>query len=207
MLSAPKDVQDAILADEARAALIDVIDLAYWFRTDDGAEFAPPGGVSLAPRQHMRQWRGGRPSAASIAGMVREYRARHPDKAVVSPLEQADGWSFVAAGGSLPKLPGTTDPALLAAIARMRPIDLPGNPIGAWSLASDERCLVVDVSGAALRLPASVASVRRLDVRVVDPATGTPGDAVSVPLVESGRRLPAGAPGLRVFLLAFEPSS
>jgi hypothetical protein len=207
MLSAPKDVQDAILADEARAALIDVIDLAYWFRTDDGAEFAPPGGVSLAPRQHMRQWRGGRPSAASIAGMVREYRARHPDKAVVSPLEQADGWSFVAAGGSLPKLPGTTDPALLAAIARMRPIDLPGNPIGAWALASDERCLVVDVSGAALRLPASVASVRRLDVRVVDPATGTPGDAVSVPLVESGRRLPAGAPGLRVFLLAFEPSS
>jgi hypothetical protein len=89
-LSAPKDVQDAILADPLRAALVDVIDLTYWFRTPDGAEFAPPGGTDLAPRQHGRRWRGGRPNAASIAAMAQEYRQKFPGKAVISGLDQAD---------------------------------------------------------------------------------------------------------------------
>jgi hypothetical protein len=84
LLSAPKDVQDAILADPARAAVIDVIELRYWFRTDDGREFAPAGGTELAPRQHLRLWKGGRPSAAAIAAMVREYRERFPAKAVIA---------------------------------------------------------------------------------------------------------------------------
>lgn len=88
-LSAPKDVQDAILADPARAAVVDVIDLTYWFRTPDGAEFAPAGGQQLAPRQHARLWKGGRPTAASIADMVREYRAKFPGKAVITGLDQA----------------------------------------------------------------------------------------------------------------------
>ena len=89
-LSAPKDVQEAILADHRRAAVVDVIDLMYWFRTDDGAEFAPPGGTQLAPRQHGRLWKGGRPSAASIAEMAREYRERFPAKAVITGLDDAD---------------------------------------------------------------------------------------------------------------------
>lgn len=88
-LSACKDVQDAILADPARAALVDIIDLTYWFRTDSGGEFAPAGGKSLAPRQHLRLWKGGRPSAQSIAGMVREYRAKFPGKAVITGLPEA----------------------------------------------------------------------------------------------------------------------
>ena len=120
-LSAPKDVQEAILSDPERAALVDVIDLTYWFRTDDGAEFAPPGGTTLAPRQHLRLWRDGRPSAFSVAGMVREYRDRFPDKAVITGLETGDGWAFVAAGGSLAGLPASTDPRLLAALAQMQP--------------------------------------------------------------------------------------
>jgi hypothetical protein len=88
-LSAPKDVQDAILADPKRAATIDVIDLTYWFRTADGKEFAPPGGTDLAPRQHARLWKGGRPSAASIAAVAREYRAKFPGKAVITGLPEA----------------------------------------------------------------------------------------------------------------------
>jgi len=88
-LSAPKDVQDAILADAKRAALIDVIDLTYWWRTDKGDEFAPLGGQSLAPRQHERRWKGGKPSAASIAEMAREYRGRFPGKAVISGRPEA----------------------------------------------------------------------------------------------------------------------
>jgi len=88
-ISAPKDIQDAILADPQRASVIDVIDLTYWFRTDDGHEFAPPGGDRLAPRQHLRQWKDGRPSAKSIAQMAREYREKHPGKAVISGLPEA----------------------------------------------------------------------------------------------------------------------
>ncbi len=88
-LSATKDVQDAILADPARGAVVDVIDLSYWFRTDKGEEFAPAGGQSLAPRQHLRKWKGGRPSAASIRAMAQEYRAKFPGKAVISGLNEA----------------------------------------------------------------------------------------------------------------------
>ncbi|MBE2214961.1 MAG: pectate lyase [Opitutaceae bacterium] len=144
-LSAPKDVQDAILADPTRAAVVDVIDLTYWFRTETGGEFAPPGGTELAPRQHARLWKGGRPSARSIAGMVREYRARFPQMAVISNLPEADGWMFAAAGGSFPKLPRTTDPRLLAALASMVPTEAPGD---LWILArSDAEAFVVAPSG------------------------------------------------------------
>ncbi|HEU5080756.1 MAG TPA: DUF6298 domain-containing protein [Opitutaceae bacterium] len=88
-LSASKDVQDAILADPARAATIDVIDLTYWFRTPAGKLFAPGGGTDLAPRQHLRLWKGGRPSAASIAAMAKEYRKKFPGKAVITGLPEA----------------------------------------------------------------------------------------------------------------------
>jgi hypothetical protein len=88
-LSAPKDVQDAILADPVRATVVDVIDLTYWFRNADGKEFAPAGGQSLAPRQHARLWKGSRPNAESIAAMAREYRQKFPQKAVISGLDQA----------------------------------------------------------------------------------------------------------------------
>src|SRR5690606_9158125 len=88
-LSATKDVQDAILADSARAAVVDVIDFSYWFRTPKGDEFAPPGGISLAPRQNLRKWKGGRPNAASIAAMAADYRARFPEKAIITSLDEA----------------------------------------------------------------------------------------------------------------------
>jgi hypothetical protein len=88
-LSAPKDVQDTILADTKRAAVVDVIDLTYWFRNAEGVEFAPPGGQSLAPRQYQRLFKGKRPTADSIAAMAREYRGRFPGKAVITGLSEA----------------------------------------------------------------------------------------------------------------------
>ena len=135
-LSAPKDVQDAILADPARGRLIDVIDLKYWWRTDTET-YAPRGGENLTPRQHESLWKGGRPTPASIARMVHEYRERFPDKAVVTGLAEADGWAFAAAGGSLPKLPASTDARLLEALPGMRPMASPGDPttIRQWTLS------------------------------------------------------------------------
>jgi hypothetical protein len=120
-LSAPKDVQDAILADPRRGRLIDVIDLKYWWRTDKEL-YAPKGGENLSPRQHERLWKGGRPTAKSIAAMVSEYRRKFPGKAVIASFDGAEGWAVVSAGGSLAKLPGTTEPALLQALARMQPV-------------------------------------------------------------------------------------
>ena len=117
-LSATKDVQDAILADRKRYATVDVIDFRYWWRTDKGV-FAPPGGKNLAPRQFERQWKGGRPNEANLASMASEYRAIHPQKAVICDFDAA-GWAWVCAGGSLPRLPRTTDAELLAAIPQMR---------------------------------------------------------------------------------------
>jgi hypothetical protein len=88
-LSAAKDVQDAILADPQRAPIVDVIDLTYWFNSAKGKQFAPAGGTQLAPRQHARLWKGGRPNAASIAKMAAEYRAKFPGKAVITGLPEA----------------------------------------------------------------------------------------------------------------------
>lgn len=118
-LSASKDVQDAILADAKRSALVNVIDFRYWWRTDQG-EFAPPGGKNLAPRQFERQWRGGRPDDAHLAAMAAEYRAKYPSQSLICNFETA-AWAWVCAGGSLPRLPKTTNTDLLAAIPRMSP--------------------------------------------------------------------------------------
>jgi hypothetical protein len=88
-LSAPKDVQDAILADQNRSAVVDIIDLTYWFRNSEGVEFSPSGGQSLAPRQHQRAFKGKRPTTESIAAMAREYRELFPGKAVITGLAEA----------------------------------------------------------------------------------------------------------------------
>jgi len=116
-LSTTKDVQDALLADAARAALVDVIDLRYWWRTDKG-DFTPGGGQNLAPRQFERQFRGGRPKDHNLATMAAEYRAKFPAKPVLASVGEP-AWAYLCAGGSLPNLPQTTDAKLLAAIPRM----------------------------------------------------------------------------------------
>jgi len=45
--------------------------------------------TDLAPRQHQRLWKNGRPSAASMAAMAREYREKFPGKAVITGLPEA----------------------------------------------------------------------------------------------------------------------
>jgi hypothetical protein len=130
-LSCTKDVQDAILADARRGAVVDVVDFSYWWRTAKG-EFAPPGGKNLAPRQFERQWRGGRPGDEDLAGMAADYRATFPGKPLLSHFNSA-GWAWLCAGGSLPRLPKTTDVKLLAAIPRMQPWK-PDAAAGQWVL-------------------------------------------------------------------------
>jgi len=118
-LSVPKNVQDCLLADPHRSSLIDVIDFKYWWISPKGL-FAPEGGLNLAPRQHERLWKGGRPTDETLALMATDYRKRFPEKAIMCHFEQA-GWAYLCAGGSLPNLPATTPPELLKLIASMQP--------------------------------------------------------------------------------------
>jgi hypothetical protein len=174
-LSCTKDVQDAILADAHRSALVDVIDFRYWWRTDKG-EFAPPGGKNLAPRQFERQWKGGRPNDQNLGGMAAAYRSRYPSMPVICDFDSA-GWAWVCAGGSLPRLPRTTDPKLLAAIPRLSPWPEAGGA-GRWALREKGRqILLYRGRTAELDLSDESGSFR---ANAVNPETGeiTPGEAV-----------------------------
>jgi hypothetical protein len=175
-LSCTKDVQDAILADPKRSAVVDVIDFRYWWRTDRG-EFTPPGGMNLAPRQFQRRMGGGRPDDEDLAGMAVEYRAKHPDKAVICDFDSA-GWSFVCAGGSQPRLPRTTDERLLAAIPRMTPwTEASGD--GRWVLREKEKqFLVYTGSTAELDLSDETGAFRLKEVNTRT-GTVTPGGIVN----------------------------
>lgn len=93
-LSCTRDVQDAILADPKRAAVVSVIDLKYWWYTADGALYDPKGDTDLSPRQQLREWKGSKSrSDASITKAVNEYRAKFPDKAVTASFDGASGWA------------------------------------------------------------------------------------------------------------------
>lgn len=152
-LSVTKDVQDALLADQTRAAEYDIIELKYWWSTAKGI-YAPKGGENLAPRQHERLWKGGRPDAGNIASMVWEYRSRFPDKAVCTPLGENFGWAVLAAGGSMPALPRGTDADLLAALIKMRPLGPASNGGSTtWTLADPKTGYFVYMpKGGAMRL-------------------------------------------------------
>ncbi|HEV2696217.1 MAG TPA: DUF6298 domain-containing protein [Verrucomicrobiae bacterium] len=122
-LAATKDVQDAMLADEKRCAVVDVICFRYWWQVGDKL-FAPKGGQNQTPRQFERQWKGGPPHDEDLAAMAAEYRQKYVGKVVIASGEEASlkgGWAFLCAGGSMPDLPRTTDAALLAAIPQMQP--------------------------------------------------------------------------------------
>ena len=173
-LSAPKDVQDAILADAKRSAIVDIIVFRYWWRTDKG-EFAPPGGKNLAPRQFQRLVKDSPPNDLNLAAMASEYRAKFPAKPVMAASEQGldlsrAGWAYLCAGGSLSNLPRSTDARLLAAIPRMQP----------WTEASGQNRWVLRESGKQLLIYSGAAAELDLSresgtfrVNVVNPRTGS----------------------------------
>lgn len=152
-LSAPKDVQDAILEDPRRSQQVDVIDFKYWWRSGDRM-FAPKGGQNLAPRQHEREAGVPRPQDHDLARMAAEYRKRYPEKAVICDFDTA-GWAFVCAGGSLPNLPSTTAPRLLEAIPRMRP----------WEAATNQHQWALREPGRSYLLHSASGSEITLDLR------------------------------------------
>ena len=105
-LSATKDVQDAILNDPKRAAVVDIIDIRYWHYRTDGTTYAPEGGKNLAPRQHARKMPVGKMGYKEAYKAVSEYRTKYPDKAVLLYAQNYPdyGWAVLMGGGSCPVL-------------------------------------------------------------------------------------------------------
>lgn len=169
-LSATKDVQDAILADPSRRAAISVIEMKYWWYTPNGTTYAPEGGKNLAPRQQIREWKGAKGrSAEQTARQLREYRDRFPDKAILCAHDGADPWAVVAAGGSMPSLPASTEPRLLSALPRMKPT---GAGERQWALADPGRdYLTLSLSGEAIRVDLTSLDSTFKAMRI-DPKTG-----------------------------------
>jgi hypothetical protein len=181
-LSCTKDVQDAILEDTERCEAISVIDIRYWWYEANGTLYAPEGGRHLAPRQHARLLNPRRSSFAQVVRAVREYRGRYADKAVLYSADDAYGWAVLMGGGSVPNLPKTTEEALLGAVRRMEPLDMPGAGTEKYVLAEPGRnYLVYAASGETIQLDLTGAKGSFIP-RWLDPINGkvvTSGDPVS----------------------------
>lgn len=147
-LSTTKDVQDAILADPARAAVVDVIDIRYWHYQQDGKTYAPQGGQNLAPRQHARLLKPRASSPAEVYRAVAEYKQRYPGKAVIyngdpdSYRDDRNGWAVVMAGGSMPAL-NIRDTTFLQAIATMQPLVSKDTLVRQWVLHNPQTGYVI----------------------------------------------------------------
>lgn len=123
-LSATKDVQDAILADSVRSSIVDIIDIRYWLKRDNGSYYEPQGGKNLAPRQFERQIKKGNTSFDAVYQAVLEYKTKFPGKAVMyySDAYPQYAWASFMAGGSLACLPEIKDEAFLKAASKMKPM-------------------------------------------------------------------------------------
>lgn len=119
-LAVNKDVQDAILKDPKRSRIVDIIDIEQWFYHQKG-EYAPPGGVNMAPRQYLRKIKTGSARFEDVYRAVSEYRSQYPDKAVVYSAQKAPEmcWASLMAGGSCAAVP-VKDEAFLTALATMQ---------------------------------------------------------------------------------------
>ncbi len=167
-------MQDAILADPARASVINVIDIKYWHYQADGTTYAPLGGLSLAPRQHARNLKPKATSFDQVYRAVSEYRTKYPDKAVMYNADSYDayGWAVFIGGGSLAVVPKVANAAFAKAAAAMQPMPLPNNPKGQYALANyTAGYIIYSSSDQPIHLNASKLS-GELTIHWIDPKSG-----------------------------------
>jgi hypothetical protein len=140
-LSTTKDVQDAILADPARAAVVNLIDIRYWHYQDDGTAYEPKGGQNLAPRQHARLLKPKKTSFEQVYRAVSEYKQKFPSKAVIYSGDNYDqfGWAALMAGGSLATLP-VLDKRFLTDASSMKTVS--SKTKRQWMLKGEKGCIV-----------------------------------------------------------------
>lgn len=121
-LSTTKDVQDAILSDPDYEKVVDIIDIRYWNKKEDGTYYAPAGGKNLAPRQHARIQKTGKTSFDAIYNAVLDYRQKYPKKPVLYSATGFDqhAWAVFFAGGSISAIPKIADNRLFSDASKMQ---------------------------------------------------------------------------------------
>jgi hypothetical protein len=167
-LATTKDVQDAILADKKRSAVIDVIDIRYWHYQADGTTYEPKGGQNLAPRQHARLLKPKKTSFEQVYRAVSEYRKRFPDKAVMYSGDSYDefGWAVFMATGSMAVLP-VLPKEFLNDASFMHIVDASSNK--QWTLTNGKDYIVYSTSNDSIRL---ILSNGNYKTNWIDPRTG-----------------------------------
>lgn len=120
-LTANRDVQDSIMSDPEWAKMVDIIGIQQWYYHSKGL-YAPPGGVSMAPRQYMRKTQVGRVDFGHVYAAVAECRRLYASKPVMyyGPRYPEMGWAVLMSGGSCPSV-RIADPDLLQAVTTMQP--------------------------------------------------------------------------------------
>ncbi|NDV64034.1 DUF6298 domain-containing protein [Bacteroides sp. 224] len=168
-LSATKDVQDAILSDPKRAAVVDIIDIRYWHYKNDGTVYAPEGGKNLAPRQHARKMKVGKVTFEEAYKAVSEYRSKYPEKAVTYYAQNypAMAWAVLMAGGSCPVL-RVDDLHFLTDVAQME-VEETGGEGYKKLVKSDIGCVIYSYSETST--PISLAD-GRYTVMYINPSSG-----------------------------------
>lgn len=176
--------------------------MRYWWYTANGSLYNPGGGMNLAPRQQLREWQGSKSrSDAQTARQVRDYRRRFPGKAILCSVEPANGWTVLAAGGSIPRLPPRTNARLRAALARMKPFETSELTDQQWALADPGKdYFVCSLTGGPVRLDLTDAEGSFAAYRI-EPRTGECRPEMEV--VRAGKvvALPDSAAGMNVFWL------
>ncbi len=170
-LSTTKDVQDAILADPVHSKTVDVIDIRYWFKRDNGTYYEPQGGKNLAPRQHARQMKPGKTSFKAVYESVSDYRIKYPEKAVTyySDNYPQYAWASFMAGGSLACLPKINDKEFLKAASEMKPrVDL--NTDNVYVLGNPSSGYIVYTEDENANVPELT---KGHEVKYLNPETGT----------------------------------
>lgn len=172
-LSVTKDVQDAILADSKRAAVIDLIDIKYWHYQADGITYAPQGGQNLAPRQHARLLKPKKTSFEEVYRAVSEYKNKFPNKAVIYSGDSFDafGWATLMAGGSLSNAQ-IDDKKTISEISNMTSFLPAGKNTKQYGLQNQGKSYVLYNSSAeAATLDLSKMS-GKFSVKIIDPKDG-----------------------------------
>lgn len=173
-LSATKDVQDSILADPVRSALIGLVDIRHWCYRADGTLYAPEGGLHLAPRQHARLVNPGPRSFDQVYRAVSDYRMKYPEKPVI--FSEGDynrfPWAVFMAGGSLPALPPIGDSSFLKDATGMKPMQFQTGNGTVKALGSPVAGYILYMRPGDRLKPELAGSARHFRLRKIDPLSG-----------------------------------
>lgn len=179
MLPGTKDVQDAILADPKRSAMVDAIDVLQWQYRKDSSLYAPVGGQSLTERQYARILDVGESSFGQIYRLVYQVKTRYPPKAIVYSRAgvKFSEWAAFMAGGSLANLPVINDKAFFEDALQMERLSWKSGDTQAYILGKKETGYIIFSESGKVNIDIS-GDKTIYQLKWINPATG---EIVSTP--------------------------